>query len=201
MLELFEDGKDINKEKINVKEAINYVSDAWNHVTEETIWNCWKKTGILPSSTNEDMDNASQVQQKIVDDEAEDLDQIIGELNTGDSNTALLADALNNFFNDLEEEIPTEAILSDDDIIKLIQEEIYEDDKINNDNNDSEEEEPVLVSLDSAIRSLQNWISYFEQQQMSEFRVEDMDIFKKYLNLIKQLERKSRKQVSITNFF
>jgi len=201
VLELFEDGKDINKEKINVKEAINYVSDAWNHVTEETIWNCWKKTGILPSSTNEDMDNASQVQQKIVDDEAEDLDQIIGELNTGDSNTALLADALNNFFNDLEEEIPTEAILSDDDIIKLIQEEIYEDDKINNDNNDSEEEEPVLVSLDSAIRSLQNWISYFEQQQMSEFRVEDMDIFKKYLNLIKQLERKSRKQVSITNFF
>jgi len=201
VLELFEDGKDINKEKINVKEAINYVSDAWNHVTEETIWNCWKKTGILPSSTNEDMDNASQVQQKIVDDEAEDLDQIIGELNTGDSNTALLADALNNFFNDLEEEILTEAILSDDDIIKLIQEEIYEDDKINNDNNDSEEEEPVLVSLDSAIRSLQNWISYFEQQQMSEFRVEDMDIFKKYLNLIKQLERKSRKQVSITNFF
>ena len=147
------------------------------------------------------MDNASQVQQKIVDDEAENLDQIIGELNMGDSNAALLADALNNFFNDLEEEIPTEAILSDDDIIKLIQEEIHEDDKINSDNNDSGEEEPVLVSLDSAIRSLQNWISFFEQQQMSEFRVEDMDIFKKYLNLIKQLERKSRKQISITNFF
>ncbi|GES96226.1 tigger transposable element-derived protein 6-like [Rhizophagus clarus] len=61
VLELFEDGKDINKEKINVKKAINYVSNAWNHVTKETIWNCWKKTGILPLSTNEDIDNASQV--------------------------------------------------------------------------------------------------------------------------------------------
>ena len=40
MLGLFEDEKDINKEKINIKEAINYVAEAWNHVTEETIQNC-----------------------------------------------------------------------------------------------------------------------------------------------------------------
>ena len=40
MLGLFEDGKDINKEKINIKKAINYVAEAWNHVTEETIQNC-----------------------------------------------------------------------------------------------------------------------------------------------------------------
>ena len=40
MLGLFEDGKDINKEKINIKEAINYVAEAWNHVIEETIQNC-----------------------------------------------------------------------------------------------------------------------------------------------------------------
>jgi hypothetical protein len=50
MLSLFEDGKDINKEKINIKEAIDYLADAWGHVTEETIHNCWKKTGILPTS-------------------------------------------------------------------------------------------------------------------------------------------------------
>ncbi|GBB90674.1 hypothetical protein RclHR1_01770022 [Rhizophagus clarus] len=124
---------------------------------------------------------------------------MIGELNIDDSYTSSLADTLNNFFNDLEEEIPTTAILNDDDIIKLIQEEIYEDEKINNDNNDSEE--PALVFLDSAMKSLQNWMSFFEQQQISEFRVEDMEIFKRYLNLVKQFERKSQKQVSITNFF
>jgi hypothetical protein len=59
----------------------------------------------------------------------------------------------------------------------------------------------MLISLDNAMKSLQNWINFFEQQQMCEFKKKDMDIFKKYLNMVKQLERKSRKQVSITNFF
>jgi hypothetical protein len=120
-LELFKGNKDINKEKINIKEAIDYVSDAWNHVTEKTVLNCWKKTGILPSSTNEDMDNTSQIQQEIIDDKTADIDHIIGKLNNVvDPNAALFADALNNFFDDLEEIIPTEAILNDDDIINLI---------------------------------------------------------------------------------
>ena len=39
MLNFFEEGKDINKEKINIKEAIDYIADAWRHVTEETIHN------------------------------------------------------------------------------------------------------------------------------------------------------------------
>jgi hypothetical protein len=40
MLDLFEDGKDINKEKISIKEAINYIAEAWGCVTEEIIQNC-----------------------------------------------------------------------------------------------------------------------------------------------------------------
>ena len=69
LLELFEEGKDINKEKINIKEAIDYVSEAWGHVTEETVQNCWKKTGILPSLTNEEVDDAAQIQQEIMGNE------------------------------------------------------------------------------------------------------------------------------------
>ena len=62
MLNLFEDGKDINKEKTNIKEAINYLVDVWEQVTEETINNCWKKTRILPSLTDENIDNVTQIQ-------------------------------------------------------------------------------------------------------------------------------------------
>jgi len=40
MLKLFKNDKDINKKKINIKEAINYLVDAWGQVTEETIHNC-----------------------------------------------------------------------------------------------------------------------------------------------------------------
>ncbi|CAG8851716.1 15846_t:CDS:1, partial [Racocetra persica] len=45
---LFEDGMDINKNKLTIKKAIDYIADAWSNVAEETIFNCWKKTGILP---------------------------------------------------------------------------------------------------------------------------------------------------------
>ena len=59
ILKLFEEGKDINKEKVNIKNAIDYLADAWENVTDETIFNCWVKTGILPSNEN-DMDDAIQ---------------------------------------------------------------------------------------------------------------------------------------------
>ena len=74
------------------------------------------------------------------------------------------------------------------------------DENDKNDEDDSEEE-PTPIPLKDAIKSLQNWITFFEQQQIDEFRVEDMNVFKKYLILAQQIERQSRKQVSITNFF
>ncbi len=40
MLQLFEEGKDINKEKINIKKAIEYLATAWHNVIEEIIRNC-----------------------------------------------------------------------------------------------------------------------------------------------------------------
>lgn len=55
MLRLFEESKDINKEKINIKESINYLADAWKNVTKEMIHNCQIKTGILLSLTNKDI--------------------------------------------------------------------------------------------------------------------------------------------------
>ena len=195
MLGLFEDGKDINKEKINIKEAINYVAEAWDHVTEETIQNCWKKTRILPSLTNEEIDDAIQIQQEMMDDDAADIGQMINELDRDDPSAALLADALNDFFHDLDE-IPTEEILSDDDIIRLIQDQENE-----NDENSDSEEEQMLVPPSDALKSLRTWITFFEQQEMDEFFTEDMKIFEKYFKLIKRLEKQSRKQVSITDFF
>ena len=193
MLGLFEDGKDINKEKINIKEAINYVAEAWNHVTEETIQNCWKKTGILPSLTNEEIDDAIQIQQEMMDDDAADIGQMINELDMDDPSAALLADVLYDFFRDLEE-IPTEEILSDDDIIRLIQDE-------NDENDSNSEEEQILVPPNDALKSLQTWITFFEQQEINEFSTEDMKIFEKYFKIVKQIEHQSRKQVSITDFF
>lgn len=197
MLKLFEEGKDINQEKINVKEAIDYLADAWKNVTEETILNCWKKTGILPSSTNGEVEDAMQTQQGILNEETANINQIIGELDTeSDIHAAALANAINDFFCDLEEDIPTEEILNDDDIIKLVQEEACSDES-----DDDSEEEPLMISLGDAFKSLKTWIEFFEQQFIDDFDVKDMDVFKKYFAIVQRLESQARKQSSITEFF
>jgi len=72
-----------------------------------------------------------QIQQEMIDDNAADISQIINELNRNNLFATLLADALNDFFHDLNE-ILTEEILSDNDIIRLIQDQENENDENNN---------------------------------------------------------------------
>ena len=102
-----------------------------------------------------------------------------------------------NDFCDLKEEILTEDVLNENDIIKLIQEEMNEE----KDNSDDSEDDLVLVSLDDAINSLQTWVTFFEQQEMDEFKNEDVRVFKKYLKTVHELKIQAKKQVQITNFF
>src|SRR4051794_16411166 len=93
--------------------------------------------------------------------------------------------------------IPTEDFLNESDIIKLIQEEMNGE----NDNVDDSEDEPVLVSLEDATKSLQTWMTFFEQQEMDEFKNKDGRVFKKYLKTVHKLTMQTKKQVQITNFF
>ncbi|GES72481.1 hypothetical protein GLOIN_2v1478522 [Rhizophagus clarus] len=74
------------------------------------------------------------------------------------------------------------SILNENDIIKLIQEKMNETDK-----NDESEKKLELISFGDAIKSLTKWITFFEQQQLDEFRTKDMDVFNKYLSLTQQL--------------
>ncbi|GES89799.1 hypothetical protein GLOIN_2v1478522 [Rhizophagus clarus] len=166
------EGKDINKEKI--------------------------KTGILPSTTDNDIADATQVQQAILNEDVADTNQIIEDLSaeSDDPLADSLANALNDFC-DLDEEIPTEDVLNENDIIKLIQEEMNEE----NDNSDDSEDEPVLVSLDDATKSLQTWVTFFEQQEIDEFKNEDGQVFKKYLKTVHKLKMQTKKQAQITSFF
>ncbi|GES98541.1 tigger transposable element-derived protein 6-like [Rhizophagus clarus] len=190
ILKLFEEKKDINKEKVNIKEAVDYLADAWENVSGDTIFNCWVKTGILPSTTDNDIADATQVQQAILNKDVADTNQIIEDLGaeSDDPLADSLANALNDFC-DLDEEIPTKNILNENDIIKLIQEEMNEE----NDNSDDSENKPVLVSLDDATKSLQTWVTFFKQQEIDEFKNEDGHIFKKYLKIVHKLKMQTKK--------
>ncbi|CAB4422539.1 unnamed protein product [Rhizophagus irregularis] len=90
---------------------------------------------------------------------------------TEDPRNAVLADAINDYFLDLEKEIPTEDVLDDNNIVRLVQEEMF-DGEINE--IDSEKEE-IQVSLDNALKSIQTWISFFEQQQSDESLIINKD--------------------------
>ncbi|CAH1768017.1 10589_t:CDS:2, partial [Entrophospora sp. SA101] len=52
VLRQFESGVDIEKSKLNLKQAIDYVDQSWSGVTTTTIKNCWGKTW-WPKFTNE----------------------------------------------------------------------------------------------------------------------------------------------------
>ena len=104
---------------------------------------------------------------------------MIKEFDIDDLYTTLLMNTLNDFFNDLEE-ILTVDILNEDDIIKLIQNGIYNE----NENSDSEKEQ-ILVSLSNILKSLQIWITFFKQQQMDKFYIENINIFNKYFKIIR----------------
>ncbi len=79
---------------------------------------------------------------------------MIKEFDMDNSSTFSLANILTNFFQDFEG-IPTEDILDENDIIRLIQEEIC-------DQNSDFEKEEILISSDDTLKSLKTWILFFE---------------------------------------
>nr|XP_016477096.1 PREDICTED: tigger transposable element-derived protein 6-like [Nicotiana tabacum] len=46
-----------NDNKFNMRQAINTLVEAWNDVKASTILHCWKKTGILPTHDNPNIDS------------------------------------------------------------------------------------------------------------------------------------------------
>ncbi|CAG8490818.1 21339_t:CDS:2 [Dentiscutata erythropus] len=117
----------------------------------------------------------------------EDTNQMIANNLYSDSYANLLANALNDFFYSLNEDIPTKDILNENNIINLIQAEMCNENDSPNHSDDSEEE-PEFVLLSDASKSLHMWVTFFEQQQSDKFKKEDINIFKNYLKIVKRLE-------------
>ena len=62
--------QDGSTEKINVKQAIYFIHDAWKDVKQTIIANCWKHTEILPSTDKDSENNVespdtSQAEEKL----------------------------------------------------------------------------------------------------------------------------------------
>ncbi|CAG8507911.1 10938_t:CDS:2 [Cetraspora pellucida] len=139
ILNLFDDGMDINGNKLTIKQAIDYIVDAWS---------------ILPVITESDITNVMQIQQDILTYEKEDINQmIVDNLSNNNPYANSLANVLNDFFHNLDEKVPTEDFLNENDIISLIQDEMHAKNESPSRSDDSEKE-PELVLLSDASKLL-----------------------------------------------
>ena len=175
----------IIRNKLNVKESIDYIAEAWENVTPTTIQNCWKKTGILPAS--DFLVDDITMQDFEIDDELDELDGI---------NIDCLpeVDELREYLQILDQDILTKEQFNDEQIINLLQNEDESDD-------DSSDEDVLLVSEKQGVDALKIFINYFEQQDDPEFNVDDLRIFRKYLSISRIKEINSKKQSTIDMFF
>ncbi|CAG8518571.1 2852_t:CDS:2, partial [Cetraspora pellucida] len=141
--------------------------------------------------TGEDINNATDLQNEASLLDNDELDELLNELPVEDNYATTLNSAIVDYFNDIDQSIATEEALTDQQIVTLIQNE--ERDDIESDSDDSDEE-PSEVSIQEAYSALKTWVTFFEQQQSSNFDMDDIKIFKKYDKITNRMLLDSQKQ-------
>ena len=135
------------------------------------------------------MDDDTSIQDFEEQDEIEDLLNKLPE-----------ADEIQEYFQMLDQEILTEDILTEEQIINMIQAD-KEDQEMEENENEDEDEEIPPVSVKKALDGLETFISFFEQQNNLEFNINDLHIFRKYLQVVRVKEINMKKQCTLDLFF
>src|SRR5438128_5996251 len=168
--------------KLNIKEAIEIVADAWDNVKQETIKNCWLSTGILPAEMT--LVNADNME---TDEADNDIVELISALDS-------LSIAEPSIDNDLvSAELPTDEELVEE---ILLAEGVLHPTQV--DMEDSSEKEEASISVKVGREALVTVRKFLEQR---EFMTES-DI--RYIhNIIKCLDEAvemSKRQMSLMEF-
>ena len=106
-------------------------------------------------------------------------------------------DNLQEYLRIFDQEIPTEEYLTEDQIVNLVQSE----EKENESDTDTSDEEIPPVSAKDGVNALKTFINYFEQQDDDEFNIDDLRMFRKYLQVAKTKEFNSKTQSTLDMFF
>ena len=105
------------------------------------------------------------------------------------------AEGIQEYFQIIDQNIPTEEFLTDEQIVNMV----LTEEKEESDIEEEEEVPPVLVN--KAIDGLKTFINYFEQQDNSMYNIEDLKIFRKYLRIAKVKDFNSKKQSTIDMYY
>ena len=130
------------RNKINIKQAIDYVVRSWDEVTTTTIVNCWNKTGILPCSVD---NNQTEF---VVEEPSERLKIISTTLLSTD-----FASQAEDYIKAVDEPLATEENLTEADIVSMVKTDAMVESETVFSDTDHEEDEVVVKPI-SNIKAL-----------------------------------------------
>ncbi|GBC15082.2 CENP-B homolog protein 2-like [Rhizophagus irregularis DAOM 181602=DAOM 197198] len=185
-IEAYEISQELNKEPttINIHDSIDFSVNAWNSVSQQTIINCWKHTGILPIN---EMDEIDEIEDQALHDEME-LQDLINELPFDN-----LMDA--DEFLHIDDCLKSNEGLTDDEIVSMIK---------SNNNNESEmdpdEEPPVVIPETKALGYLDDLVLFFKHSSDVCINPNELSVLQKLRHQVLKLHVNNSKQTTLDNF-
>jgi hypothetical protein len=180
---------------LNIKQAIDFIADAWESVEQKTIRNCWKETGIVSISDSEsiqEIQNTTRGLGILVN----EIPNIIPTVFIDNYNEVRCD--LVNYIND-ETSPYTEEIMNDTQIINLVQDEEI---PAAEDKTDNEEELTPKVLPKEAFDAIRKVTLFYEQQPIdNSCKMEDLKLFRHYTSDLKFRYITSLQQKSIEDYF
>jgi hypothetical protein len=193
MLEQIEAGQRAEDLKMNVLQAIQYITKGWNEVSPDTIRNCWRHTNILSAATNADLRNLSDNVRRSTDTSLDDLAEALKSLH--------FPDAMNveEFLNLPDEDIVYEMPDDDQIIAELVDmfKQTPGDGDIEIDEMDDSVEVPV-VNSSSALNSLEMVCTFLLQQDDASEYVRMAGMIEKF---IREKQTSLLRQTTIDQYF
>lgn len=169
--------------------AINWTAEAWDSVTDDTIYHCWQRTGILPNEDEEMYGEPNELDNELdnqLESEENTVQSLINQMNVDD----IMA---SNYIN-IDARIEIAEMVDEEEIIASVQEAPEE-----------EEEEEIApsnpISNTVTLDNIQNIFDYF--QQNSDIKVNG-SVISGLKNLQRQIRRKqnaSLKQLTLESFY
>ena len=180
MLEQVEDGQFIQDLKMNVLQAIQYITKSWNEVTVNTIKNCWNHVKILSNAISED----------IYDDDLmldDDLNKAIEALHL--PNMMRIKEFLTIPEENIVYEIPnTSAEFAD----------IFKNGPINHPDEVDDSSEIEIICVKEALQNLKSLNLYLLQQENAGEHIKLVDKIEKF---VKKEQINSMQQTTIDQYF
>jgi len=165
---------------LNIFNAINWTAEAWNNVTDDVIYRCWQRTGIIPEEY--------RTEGMLIETEENNEIAVQFLLNRMD-----IMDLTARDYIDVDSTLEATQIIDDDEIIKAIQE--------TTENEEAEEDNCPLVSDKIALESIHNLLNYIQQSNSLSVNSSVLSGMKDLQRQIRKKQVDSLKQASLQDYF